>query len=101
VTSFQLATKDKKPIGLRIWTDLDPDRLWRGGARQTENEKSLRVVHADTVLDAIERSGILRNVATRLVSYEVPDGLRIIDELSRNSAEQERWQYVANRGVQG
>jgi acyl-CoA synthetase (AMP-forming)/AMP-acid ligase II len=40
---------------------------------------------ADTVIDAIERSEIFRNVATRLASYKVPDGLRIIDELSRNA----------------
>jgi acyl-CoA synthetase (AMP-forming)/AMP-acid ligase II len=41
--------------------------------------------NADTVIDAIERSEIFRNVATRLASYKVPDGLRIIDELSRKA----------------
>jgi long-chain acyl-CoA synthetase len=34
----------------------------------------------DTVL-----SEILRNVATRLASYKVPEGLRIVDELPRNA----------------
>jgi acyl-coenzyme A synthetase/AMP-(fatty) acid ligase len=30
-------------------------------------------------------SEILRNVATRLASYKVPDGLRVVDELPRNA----------------
>ncbi len=30
-------------------------------------------------------SEILRNVATRLASYKVPEGLRIVDELPRNA----------------
>jgi long-chain acyl-CoA synthetase len=39
---------------------------------------------ADTVIDAIERAKILRNVATRLASYKVPDGLEIINQLPHN-----------------
>src|ERR1700676_4181502 len=35
---------------------------------------------SDTVV-----SEILRNVATRLASYKVPEGLRIVDELPRNA----------------
>ncbi len=30
-------------------------------------------------------SEILRNVATRLASYKVPEGLRVLDELPRNA----------------
>ena len=40
----------------------------------------LAAVARDTVI-----SEILRNVATRLASYKVPEGLRIIDELPRNA----------------
>jgi hypothetical protein len=39
----------------------------------------------DTALDAIERSENLRNVATRLASYKIPDGPLIMDELLGNA----------------
>jgi acyl-CoA synthetase (AMP-forming)/AMP-acid ligase II len=39
---------------------------------------------ADGTKDAV-LSEILRNVATRLASYKVPEGLRIVDELPRNA----------------
>src|SRR6202011_1401723 len=38
----------------------------------------------DGTRDAVV-SEILRNVATRLASYKVPEGLRIVDELPRNA----------------
>jgi long-chain acyl-CoA synthetase len=39
---------------------------------------------ADGTSDTVV-SEILRNVATRLASYKVPDGLRVVDELPRNA----------------
>jgi acyl-coenzyme A synthetase/AMP-(fatty) acid ligase len=39
---------------------------------------------ADGTSDTVV-SEILRNVATRLASYKVPEGLRIVDELPRNA----------------
>ena len=39
---------------------------------------------ADGTSDTVV-SEVLRNVATRLASYKVPEGLRIVDELPRNA----------------
>lgn len=55
----------------------------------------------DTVLDAVERSEILHNVATRLASYKGPRGSRDHQRISPECPEHGRLQYVAERGAQG
>jgi hypothetical protein len=59
---------------------LAPDQKFARTGQRVFGFVKLAAAARDTVI-----SEILRNVATRLASYKDPEGLRVLDELSRNT----------------